>query len=120
MGIEEKPTRLIFNKIDRVEDGNELERLGRIYPGALFTNAVEGEGLEEIRRAICALVESKEEILSITVPYSEGRLMSTVYQMGEVLSTQDGEEATEMKVRVSKANGDRLRKLGVATEESER
>jgi len=120
MGIEEKPTRLIFNKIDRVEDGNELERLGRIYPGALFTNAVEGEGLEEIRRAICALVESKEEVLSITVPYSEGRLMSTVYRMGEVLSTQDGEEATEMKVRVSKADGDRLRKLGVVMEEQER
>jgi len=120
MGIEEKPTRVIFNKTDLVDDENGLERLERVYPGALFTSAVKGEGLEEIRRAICALVESKEEILSVTVPYSEGRLMSTVYEMGEVLSRQDGEESVEMSVRVSKADGDRLRKLGVATEESER
>ncbi|MCK4409438.1 MAG: GTPase HflX [Candidatus Eisenbacteria sp.] len=113
MGIEEKPTRLIFNKIDQVDDRSGLERLGRVYPGALFTSAVKREGLEEIRRAICALVESKEEILSVTVPYGEGRLISTVYEMGEVLSKQDGEEALEMRVRVSKANADRLRKLGV-------
>ncbi len=113
MGVKEKATRLIFNKIDRLTDGNGLERLGRVYPGAVFTSAVNGEGLEEIRRAICAFVESKEEILNVTIPYSEGRLISTVYEMGEVLSKQDGEEALEMRVRVSKADGDRLRKLGV-------
>ena len=113
MGVKEKATRLIFNKIDRLTDGNGLERLGRVYPGAVFTSAVKGEGLEEIRRAICAFVESKEEILNVTIPYSEARLISTVYEMGEVLSRHDGEEALEMRVRVSKADGDRLRKLGV-------
>ena len=113
MGVKEKATRLIFNKIDRLTDGSGLERLGRVYPGAVFTSAVNGEGLEEIRRAICAFVESKEEILNVIIPYSEGRLISTVYEMGEVLSRHDGEEALEMRVRVSKADGDRLRKLSV-------
>jgi GTP-binding protein HflX len=116
MGVKEKATRLIFNKIDRLADGSGLERLGRVYPGAVFTSAVKGEGLEEIRRAICAFVESKEEILNVTIPYSEARLISTVYEMGEVLSKEDGEEALEMRVRVSKADGDRLRKLGVVGE----
>jgi len=113
MGVKEKATRLIFNKIDRLPDGSGLERLGRVYPGAVFTSAVNGEGLEEIRRAICAFVESKEEILNVTIPYSDGRLISTVHEMGEVLSRLDGEEALEMRVRVSKADGERLRKLGV-------
>jgi len=113
MGVKEKATRLIFNKIDRLTDGNGLERLGRVYPGAVFTSAVKGEGLDEIRRAICAFVESREEILNVTIPYSEGRLISTVYEMGEVLSKHDGQEALEMRVRVSKADGDRLRKQGV-------
>jgi len=113
MGVKDKATRLIFNKIDRLPDGSGLERLGRVYPGAVFTSAVNGEGLDEIRRAICAFVESKEEILNVTIPYSDGRLISTVHEMGEVLSRQDGEETLEMRVRVSKADGDRLRKLGV-------
>ncbi len=113
MGVKEKATRLVFNKIDRLADGNGRERLERVYPGAVFTSAVNGEGLEEVRRAICAFVESKEEVLNVTIPYSEGRLISTVHEMGEVLSRQDGEEAIEIRVRVSKADADRLRKRGV-------
>jgi GTP-binding protein HflX len=90
-----------------------------VYPGAVFASAVNGEGLEEIRRAICAFVESTEEILNVVIPYSEGRLISTVHEMGEVLSRHDGEEALEMRVRVSKADAERLerlRKLGVVGE----
>ncbi len=116
MGVKEKATRLIFNKIDRLADGSGLERLARVYPGAVFTSAVKGEGLDEIRRAICAFVESREEILNVTIPYSDGRLISTMYEMGEVLSKHDGGEGLEMRVRVSKADGDRIRKLGVVGE----
>ena len=113
MGIEEKPTRLIFNKIDRVVDGEGLDRLGRVYPGALFTSAVKGEGLDEVRRAICAFVESQEEVLDVSIPYSDGRLISSIYDMAEVLSKTDGEEGLEMRVRVSAADAERLRKMGV-------
>ena len=113
MGIEDKPTRLIFNKVDRVVDGNGLERLGRVYPGALFTSAIHGKGLDEVRRAMCAFVESMEEVLDVSVSYEDGRLISNIYERGEVLSTTDGEEALEMRVRVPKAEAARLRKLGV-------
>ena len=113
IGVQEKPTRLIFNKIDRVRDGEGLDRLERVYPGALFTSATDGAGLEEVRRAVCAFVESMEEILDVSVPYSEARIISGVYEMGEVLSKKDGEEALEMRIRVSKADAARLRRLGV-------
>jgi GTP-binding protein HflX len=113
MGIQDKPKRLIFNKIDRVTDGAGLERLGRIYPGSLFTSAVNGDGLGEVKRAVCAFVETMEEVLEVSIPYSEGRLISNIYDMGEVLSKTDGEEGLEMRVRVCSADADRLRKLGV-------
>jgi len=116
IGIEDKPTRLIFNKIDRVVDGEGIERLGRVYPGCLFTSAVKGEGLDEVRRAICAFVESMEDILDVAIPYSDGRLISKMYEVGEVLSTADGEDAFEMRVRVPKPESARLRKLGVVRE----
>jgi GTP-binding protein HflX len=119
MGIEEKPTRLVFNKVDLAGDDGGLQRLRRIYPGALFTSAVGGDGLEEVRRAVCAFVESMEEVLDVAMPYSDGRLISSVYEMGEVLSRADGEEALEMRVRVSKADADRLRKLGVVVDRAE-
>ena len=116
IGIEDKPTRLIFNKIDRIVDGEGIERLGRVYPGSLFTSAVKGEGLDEVRRAICAFVESMEDVLDVAIPYSDGRLISKMYDIGEVLSTSDGEEVLEMRVRVPKPESARLRKLGVVRE----
>jgi GTP-binding protein HflX len=119
MGIEERPTRLVFNKVDLAGDDGGLERLRRVYPGALFTSAVGGDGLEEVRRAVCAFVESLEEVLDVAVPYSDGRLISSVYEMGEVLSKTDGEEALEMRVRVSARDADRLRKLGVVVDRTE-
>jgi GTP-binding protein HflX len=113
LGATETPTRLIFNKIDRVDGGTGLGRLGRVYPGALFTSATRGEGLNEVRRAIEAFVESKEEIVEVMVPWSDGRTISAVYEMGEVLSREDGAEALRMRVRVSRADGNRLRGMGI-------
>jgi len=118
MGIEDKPTRIIFNKVDRVVDGEGLTRLSRVYPGSLFTSAVKGEGLDEVRRAICAFVEGMEEVLDLAVPCGDGRLISKIYEIGEVLATTDGAETLEMRVRVPKPEAARLRKLGVVREET--
>lgn len=116
MGVHEKPTRIVFNKTDAVHDGEGLARLQVVYPGSLFTSAANGEGLEEVRRAICAFVEGMEEVLDVAIPYSEGKVISRVYEIGEVLSTTDGEEGLEMRVRVSAPDAARLRKLGVVSE----
>ena len=118
MGIEDKPTRIIFNKVDRVVDGEGLTRLSRVYPGSLFTSAVKGEGLDEVRRAICAFVEGMEEVLDLAVPCGDGRLISKIYEIGEVLATTEGAETLEMRVRVPKPEAARLRKLGVVREET--
>jgi GTP-binding protein HflX len=116
MGVQGKPVRLVFNKVDLAGDDGGLERLRRVYPGALFTSATSGTGLEEVRRAICAFVEGMEDVVDVAIPYSDGRLISKMYEMGEVLSKVDGTELLEMRVRVSAADADRLRKLGVVVE----
>nr|MBC8450975.1 GTPase HflX [bacterium] len=45
IGARGKPTRIVFNKIDRVHEDGALDRLERMYPGAVFTSATEGSGL---------------------------------------------------------------------------
>jgi GTP-binding protein HflX len=112
IGVKGKPVRLVFNKVDRAEE-RAIERLKEVYPGSLFTSATRGEGLEEVRRAICAFVESREEVLDVEIPYSDGKTISTVYAMGEVLSRADGDDGLTMQVRVSAADAARLRKMGV-------
>ena len=113
IGARGKPTRIVFNKIDRVHEDTELDRLGRKYPGAIFTSATEGRGLDEVKEAIVAFVESQEEVVEVTLSHEDGRTMALLHEVGEVLSREVGEESIAMRVRLSKPEAARLRKMGV-------
>lgn len=104
--------RLVFNKVDRVTDDAELERLDRSYPGAIFTSATTGSRLDEVARAMCAFIESREEVVDLAIPVADGKTISFVHAHGEVLSQSNGEEYIEMRVRMRKSEAARLRKGG--------
>ncbi len=113
IGARGKPTRLVFNKIDRVHEEAELDRLARKHPGAVFTSATEGLGLEEVMEAIVAFVENQEEVVEVTLSNEDGKTMALLHELGEVLSKEVGDESIAMRVRLSKPEAARLRKMGV-------
>lgn len=114
IGATERPTRIVFNKIDRAADGDELRMLERKYPGSIFVSATEGTGLGDVLRAICAFVEEREEVLTVIIPHSNGKLLAHVHEVGEILERAEGEDATRLIVRVPRPEAARLRKHGVA------
>lgn len=113
IGAGGKPTRVVFNKIDRVTNHHELDRLTGSHPGAIFTSALEGLGLDEVVRAICAFVEGREEVIDVTVPVGDGRTIAMLYERGEVLARQEHDDHLTLKVRVTVPEADRLKKLGL-------
>jgi GTP-binding protein HflX len=115
IGAQHRPTRLVFNKVDRVVERGGLDRLARVYPSAVFTCATSGEGLEGIRHAVVAAVEAREEIVEITLPAGDGKTAALVHEHGEVLSRTDENGTVRMRVRLQKADAERLRKLGVVS-----
>jgi len=118
LDVEQKPTRLVFNKIDRAPDESEVARLRRLYPGAIFTSAVEGTGLDQVIGAIAAFVESREVVVEATVPVSDGRTISRLYETGEVLDRSFGEEHARLRVRMPKPDVERLRNEGIDVRET--
>jgi GTP-binding protein HflX len=107
------PSRIVFNKIDRVADSCDLERLDRRHPGAIFTSALEGYGLADVRCAIAAFVESREAVLDLAIPVGDGKTIALVHERGEVLSKNENGGSLEMRVRLPIAEAERLRKLGL-------
>ncbi|MBD3348091.1 MAG: GTPase HflX [Candidatus Eisenbacteria bacterium] len=116
IGASDIPTRIVFNKIDRVLDGAELDRLDSRHPGSILASATRGDGLEEVLRAVCAFIESREEVVELSIPVADGKTISFVHEHGEVLSQTSGDERLEMKVRIPKPQAAHLRKLGFARE----
>jgi len=114
IGVKETPTRIVFNKTDRVTHQKELDRLSTIYPGSLLISAKEDRGLEDVTRAICAFTERMEEVIDVAVPVSDGKTIAALHERGEVLSREDTEEHVKIRVRLPKEDAERMRKLGLA------
>ncbi len=119
LGVVEKPTRIVFNKVDRVTEENELARLARNYPGAIFTSATTGLGLDQVTAAIAAFVESREVVVEVSMPVTDGRSIARMYEVGEVLSRSfDGGEAV-LRVRMPRPEVERVRGLGLDVRETD-
>ena len=91
----------VLNKADLL---GGIDSVSRRAPGAVPVSALTGEGLEELRRAIDTRLSAGMETVEVTVPTSDGARLAWLYQHGEVLDRQDGEDAIRLTVRLTPAD----------------
>ena len=92
---DEKRVIEVWNKIDRLDDGNR-ERLlaggGDKSASAIAISAVTGEGLEALKAAIEARVSGELKSVTVTLGPAELGLIDWLYRNGEVTSRVDNED----------------------------
>jgi GTP-binding protein HflX len=99
----------VLNKADLL---GGIEKVARRSPGAVPVSALTGEGLDELRRAIDARLAAGLETIEVTVPTTDGAGLAWLYEHGEVLSRQDGEDGISLTVRLSPADRARFEGRG--------
>ncbi len=88
LGISENPTLMVFNKTDQFEDRAKETDLRSAYPNSVWISALTGQGLADLKRAIYDWLGSERVTLSLRIPQAEGKLLSELHRLGEVLSTR--------------------------------
>jgi GTP-binding protein HflX len=88
----------VLNKADLL---GGIDSVARRAPGAVPVSALTGEGLEELRRAIDARLSAGLETMEVCVPTTDGAGLAWLYEHGEVLSRQDGDDTIRLTVRLS-------------------
>jgi GTP-binding protein HflX len=98
IGAEAVPSRLLFNKIDRV---NETDRatLRAKHPGAILLSAQSSEDVAKLRETIIAFSEAAMVEERLVLPYAEQALLSDVYENTRVLSEDYDTIGRIIKVR---------------------
>ena len=86
LGIEEKDTILVLNKMDAVEDMTRIESLRTRYPNAVTVSAQTGEGLQKLSAAVSNALSRDFLDLEIQLDAGDGKLQAYLAQHGEVLS----------------------------------
>lgn len=100
LGIEEKDTLLILNKIDSPNAAAILPGLLDRYPNAVKTSAVTGEGLEKLRIAVSDALSRSFHDVDVETSVSNGKLMAYLAAKGEVLSQRYNGERVVIHCRL--------------------
>jgi len=88
IGLEQKDSILVVNKIDRLPDRLRVEGLLRRYPNAVPISARTGEGLAELSLAVSETLSRSFRDVDVEFGIDNGRLMAYLAAHAEVLSRQ--------------------------------
>ena len=112
LGIEGRPTLVVYNKTDRLarggargSDGEAAARRG----AGVEVSAISGAGLDALRDSIRAHCRERMVTLDLRIPYAEGRLLSRLHGHGEVLGHSCGPAGVRLRVRLDPQWAGRLR-----------
>jgi GTP-binding protein HflX len=102
LGIREKDTLLVLNKVDTLEPPESLPILLERYPNAVPISARSGAGLEPLTAAVSDALSKEFFDLTVTMPIGNGRLAAMLAREGEVLSKRYDEATATIHCRVPK------------------
>ena len=101
IGASNKPALTVFNKIDVLS--NDLrEDLAPRDPSAIYISAKTGQGLNSLIESLSRNASSNDDILSVLIPFSQGRLLSIAHECGHVIEERYEDDGVLMTLRLPK------------------
>ena len=98
----EKPTLMVFNKLDLVTDSDALiNEFGRRYPGAIFISGRSASGPEKLREAILTRLRADEIIRTVQLPLQGLGNLSRFHRTGSVLEQEYGPNFCRATLRLT-------------------
>ena len=85
MKIDTKPMITVLNKIDRLKDRDRLLDYKQRFQGAVFTSAIKGMGLNDLRRQMGNIIREQEVEEVIRIPIHKTKQIAWLYQRATVL-----------------------------------
>jgi GTPase len=109
----ERPTILVFNKVDRLTHAEEAgfrRRAASDYrQPAVFVSTLEPGGVDPLREELRQRVRSMNPQVRIALPAARGNLLAEIYREGEVLARDDQDGTVYVTARLPAAALGRLR-----------
>jgi GTPase len=116
IGAYDIPAELVLNKVDRL-DALARRRVEHGHPRALLISASTGEGLDELKSRIAELFSDRFEDVRLLVPYSDGRALAALYDLGApIAERRDTPDGVRIRARLPRAEASRFARYLVAGE----
>ena len=86
--VQDKPTLVVLNKIDRLEDKKWLKDLRENFDFAVAISALTGEGIEDLTDGISKLLSPKMAEIDVLIPINRMDLVSLAHEEGQVIAVK--------------------------------
>jgi len=111
LGMANKPTLLVFNKIDKLEERGLLQRVKQEFSSSVFISATRGIFLEDLRRAILDAARQNVVEMEVAIDLGQPKALAQIYNYSEVLERRYTESQAILRVRSDKNNAEKIRRL---------
>lgn len=107
LGAGDIPELVVFNKSDLIDENTRLVLRG-LEPNSVFTSARTGEGIDDLLTQISELIPRPDIRVELLVPYERGDVISSLHEMGTVISKDYEETGTRVVALVTARQEGRL------------
>lgn len=114
LGIEEKDTLLVLNKIDSISSPRVLNRVLDRYPHAIPVSAKTQTGIEPLREAVGEALSREFLDVEIDVAHHDGKLLAYLSAKGKVESRDYHDSHVTVRVRMPAGAMGEVRRSAIA------
>ncbi|NNE71069.1 MAG: GTPase HflX [Rhodothermales bacterium] len=102
LNAHDKPTLLVFNKVDAVESTELIQRLRSEHQDAVFVSAARGIGLSTLRDEVVSLVEADYVETEVRIPVTNAGAIAHVRRVADVLEEEYLSEAPHEAIPIAR------------------
>lgn len=100
IGAQDKPTLMVFNKIDQLETPELLERFANQYGPSVGISAARQLGFDALKTHLGNSLRPIRSTLHLTVPIDQTSVIARIHQVGQVVNLDYQDNAAEIEARI--------------------
>jgi GTP-binding protein HflX len=100
IGAGEKPTIMVFNKMDTLNGDGAWNRWQERYPHAVAVSATTGEGVPSLVAELGSQLRPEREFLELRVPHERAAVIARLHAVGQVVERSYRGTQARFKVRI--------------------
>lgn len=100
IGAAGKPTVMVFNKTDRLGNGEVLARFRDGYPHGVCVSAKTGAGFAELMAEVGSQLRPVREFVELAIPHAAAPVIARLHEVAQVIERDYGGNTARFKARI--------------------
>lgn len=111
LNADKKTQLMIFNKVDLLQDRDKMNNILLKHRNSVFISAARGINISGFRNKLTEIVEENYKEETIKLDISSSKIVSKIYQIADVLSTEYDEENILLKYRANSKTSNQIKRM---------